>query len=55
VLELAYEHMNDPELVRIEPDKMTVDRVRQVIYFPSMDEKPRCSWACCALWTRTAR
>ncbi|MCM2312261.1 MAG: hypothetical protein NDI84_12750, partial [Steroidobacteraceae bacterium] len=28
-------------LVRIEPDKMTVDRVRQVIYFPSMDEKPR--------------
>jgi ATP-dependent RNA helicase RhlB len=41
VLELAYEHMNDPELVRIEPDKMTVDRVRQVIYFPSMDEKPR--------------
>jgi ATP-dependent RNA helicase RhlB len=41
VLELAYEHMNDPELVRIEPDKMTVDRVRQSIYFPSMDEKPR--------------
>jgi ATP-dependent RNA helicase RhlB len=41
VLELAYEHMNDPELVRIEPDKMTVDLVRQVIYFPSMEEKPR--------------
>ncbi len=41
VLELAYEHMNDPELVRIEPEKMTVDRVRQVIYFPSMEEKPR--------------
>jgi len=41
VLELAYEHMNDPKLVRIEPDKMTVDRVRQVIYYPSMDEKPR--------------
>ena len=41
VLELAYEHMNDPELVRIEPDKMTVDQVRQVIYFPSMEEKPR--------------
>ena len=39
VLELAYEHMNNPELVRIEPDKMTVDRVRQVIYFPSMEEK----------------
>ena len=41
VLELAYEHMNEPMLVRIEPDKMTVDRVRQVIYYPSMDEKPR--------------
>jgi ATP-dependent RNA helicase RhlB len=41
VLELAYEHMNDPELVRIEPEKMTVDRIKQVIYYPSMDEKPR--------------
>ncbi len=39
VLELAYEHMNDPELVRIEPDKMTVDRVTQCIYFPSNEEK----------------
>ena len=39
VLELAYEHMNDPELVRIEPDKMTVDKVRQSIYFPSNEEK----------------
>jgi ATP-dependent RNA helicase RhlB len=41
VLELAYEHMNDPQLVRIEPDKMTVDRVRQIMYYPSNDEKPR--------------
>jgi ATP-dependent RNA helicase RhlB len=39
VLELAYEHMNNPELVRIEPDKVTIDRIRQVIYFPSMEEK----------------
>lgn len=39
VLELAYEHMNNPELVRIEPDKVTIDRIRQVIYFPAMDEK----------------
>jgi ATP-dependent RNA helicase RhlB len=39
VLELAYEHMNDPELLRIEPDKMTVDQVRQSIYFPSNEEK----------------
>src|SRR3984885_5674026 len=39
VLELAYEHMNNPELVRIEPDKVTVDQVRQIIYYPSMEEK----------------
>ncbi|HEX5208885.1 MAG TPA: DEAD/DEAH box helicase [Steroidobacteraceae bacterium] len=39
VLELAYEHLNNPELVRIEPDKMTVDRVRQIMYYPSMEEK----------------
>ena len=39
VMELAYEHMNNPELIRIEPDKMTVDRVTQVLYFPSTDEK----------------
>jgi ATP-dependent RNA helicase RhlB len=39
VLELAYEHMNNPMLIRIEPDKMTVDRVRQVLYFPATEEK----------------
>ena len=39
VLELAYEHMNNPELVRIEPEKITADRVRQVIYYPAMEEK----------------
>jgi ATP-dependent RNA helicase RhlB len=39
VLELAYEHMNNPELVRIEPDRITADRVRQVIYYPAMEEK----------------
>ncbi len=39
VLELAYEHMNDPELVRIEPEKVTADRVRQIIYYPSNEEK----------------
>ena len=39
VLELAYEHMNDPELVRIEPEKITADRVRQVMYYPAMEEK----------------
>ncbi len=39
VLELAYEHMNEPELIRIEPEKVTVDRVRQAIFFPSNEEK----------------
>jgi ATP-dependent RNA helicase RhlB len=39
VLELAYEHMNNPELVRIEPDKLTVDQVRQIMYYPAMEEK----------------
>jgi ATP-dependent RNA helicase RhlB len=39
VLELAYEHMNDPELIRIEPERITAENVRQAIYFPSMEEK----------------
>src|SRR5260370_4136533 len=39
VMELAYEHMNNHELIRIEPDKMTVDRVKQVLYFPATEEK----------------
>jgi ATP-dependent RNA helicase RhlB len=39
VMELAYEHMNNPELIRIEPDKITVDSVKQVLYFPSTEEK----------------
>jgi len=39
VMELAYEHMNEPELIRIAPDKVTADRVRQAIFFPSNQEK----------------
>jgi len=39
VLELAYEHMNEPELIRIQPEKVTADRVRQAIFFPSNEEK----------------
>jgi ATP-dependent RNA helicase RhlB len=39
VLELAYEHMNEPELIQIEPDKVTADRVRQAIFFPSNEDK----------------
>lgn len=39
VLELAYEHMNDPEAVSIEPEKLTADRVTEAVYFPSNREK----------------
>ncbi len=39
VMELAYEHMNEPELIRIEPDKVTADGVRQAIYYPSNEDK----------------
>ncbi len=54
VLELAYEHMNDPTLVRIEPDKMTADQVRQVIYYPSNGEKTAAAGRPAATrWTAT--
>ncbi|HNP36360.1 MAG TPA: DEAD/DEAH box helicase [Woeseiaceae bacterium] len=39
VMELAYEHMNEPELIRIEPDKVTVDRVRQAIFYTANEDK----------------
>ncbi len=39
VMELAYEHMNSPTLVRINPDKLTVDKVSQVLYHVANDEK----------------
>ncbi|QYR53278.1 ATP-dependent RNA helicase RhlB [Lysobacter soyae] len=39
VLELAYEHMNEPEKLVVESESITAARVRQVLYFPSDDEK----------------
>jgi ATP-dependent RNA helicase RhlB len=39
VLELAYEHMNEPELIRIEPEKVTADRVRQAVFYPANQDK----------------
>ena len=39
VLELAYEHMNEPEKLVVETEHVTADRVRQRVYFPSNDEK----------------
>jgi ATP-dependent RNA helicase RhlB len=39
VLELAYEHMNDPEKLTAETETVTAARVRQVVYFPAAEEK----------------
>jgi ATP-dependent RNA helicase RhlB len=39
VTELAYEHMNNPTFVRIEPDKRTADKVTQLLYHTAMEEK----------------
>ena len=39
VLELAYEHMNNPQLVKIESDTVTADRVRQRCYMTANSEK----------------
>lgn len=41
VMELSYEHMNNPQFVRIEPDKKTVDQVKQTLYHPANNEKVR--------------
>jgi ATP-dependent RNA helicase RhlB len=39
VLELAYEHMNEPEKLTVETEFVTADRVRQLVYFPATEEK----------------
>ncbi len=39
VLELAYEHMNNPQSITIESDTVTADRVKQVLYHPAQEEK----------------
>jgi len=39
VLELAYEHMNNPQKVVIEPEQVTADRVREVGYMVANEEK----------------
>ncbi len=39
VLELAYEHMNNPVTVKIETDNVTADKVKQVCYMTANDEK----------------
>lgn len=39
VLELAYEHMNDPELLKAEATQVTSDNVQQSVYYPANEEK----------------
>jgi ATP-dependent RNA helicase RhlB len=39
VLELAYEHMNDAETVRIKSERPTADKIKQTVYYPANDEK----------------
>ncbi|MEQ8288160.1 MAG: DEAD/DEAH box helicase [Gammaproteobacteria bacterium] len=39
VMELAYEHMNSPELIKINPEQVTADKVSQVLYHVANEEK----------------
>ena len=39
VMELAYEHMNNPVSVKINPEQVTIDRVTQLLYHVSNDDK----------------
>ncbi|MDH3376864.1 MAG: DEAD/DEAH box helicase, partial [Gammaproteobacteria bacterium] len=39
VNELAYEHMNNPQVIKVQADKITVDEVTEAVYCPANDEK----------------
>jgi len=39
VMELAYEHMNSPIQVTIEPEKVTVESITEQLFYPSNEEK----------------
>ncbi len=39
VMELAYEHMNEAQLIRIDADSPAVDRIEQTVYHPANREK----------------
>jgi ATP-dependent RNA helicase RhlB len=39
VLELAYEHMNEPELLKVEQEKVTAENVHQAVYYPANEAK----------------
>jgi ATP-dependent RNA helicase RhlB len=39
VQELAYEHMNNPDHVAIEPEQITAKQVAEAVYYPAKEEK----------------
>ena len=39
VQELAYEHMNKPQTIKIESEKRTADKVEESVYYPANNEK----------------
>jgi ATP-dependent RNA helicase RhlB len=39
VMELAYEHMDSPEALKVEAENITVDLVEQKVFYPANDEK----------------
>lgn len=39
VMELAYEHMNEPQLIKIDAESPAVDRIEQTVYHPANREK----------------
>ncbi|MCC6208193.1 MAG: DEAD/DEAH box helicase [Gammaproteobacteria bacterium] len=39
VMELAYEHMNHPQQIRVERESITAENIKQVVYYTSNDEK----------------
>ena len=39
VNELSYEHMNNPQLVHIETERVTADKIKQTVYYTSNEEK----------------
>lgn len=39
VTELAYEHMNQPEMITVESEQVTADNVTQIVYYTANNEK----------------
>ncbi|MEN8170490.1 MAG: ATP-dependent RNA helicase RhlB [Pseudomonadota bacterium] len=39
VTELAYEHMNNPETIKVVPEQVTAEMVEEAVYYPAKEEK----------------